>query len=102
MSSTQWVFAAGKATLSVPIHSRFAVSTTEAAIEAAVADVGITRGVAYQAAARCREGTLEKGVAGFRVRSIAYQLAVRRAREIADQSARFSRLHWTASESQAA
>ena len=55
--SGQWqcVFTAGKTALSVPIRSRLAVSTAEAAIDAAVADVGITRVVAYQLAARCRE-----------------------------------------------
>ncbi|HEY8682504.1 MAG TPA: LysR substrate-binding domain-containing protein, partial [Rhodanobacter sp.] len=65
MSSTQWVFAEGKTVLSIPVHSRLVVSTAEAAIDAAVADLGVTRVIAYQVAGRCREGTLESVLQDF-------------------------------------
>lgn len=65
MSSTQWVFAEGKTVLSIPVHSRLVVSTAEAAIDAAVADLGVARVLSYQIAGRCREGTLESVLQEF-------------------------------------
>lgn len=50
MSSTEWRFATGKGEISVPIKSRLVVSTAEAAIDAAVAGLGITRVLNYQIA----------------------------------------------------
>jgi DNA-binding transcriptional LysR family regulator len=47
-----WTFASkGKAALPVPIRARLVVNTAEAAIDAAVAGVGIARVLSYQAAA---------------------------------------------------
>jgi len=43
-----WTFAVGKSRVSVPIHSRLVVNTAEAAVDAAVAGVGITRVLSYQ------------------------------------------------------
>lgn len=65
MSSTRWVFAEGKTVLSIPVHSRLVVSTAEAAIDAAVADLGVARVLSYQVAGRCREGTLESVLQEF-------------------------------------
>ena len=54
-----WSFASGKSEISVPIHSRLAVSTAEAAIDAAVAGIGVTRVNSYQMANASRNGLLE-------------------------------------------
>ena len=42
-SPDSWQFTAGKSTVSVAIHSRLIVNTAEAAIDAAIASVGVTR-----------------------------------------------------------
>jgi DNA-binding transcriptional LysR family regulator len=48
MSADTWTFATGQSEISVPIHSRLVVNTAEAAIEAAIAGVGVTRVLSYQ------------------------------------------------------
>jgi len=48
-SPRTWTFTDGKKEISVPIHSRLSVSTAEAAIDAAVAGLGVTRLLSYQA-----------------------------------------------------
>lgn len=48
MSAQGWDFKSGKTVVSVPIHSRLVVNTAEAAIDAAIAGVGITRVLSYQ------------------------------------------------------
>ncbi|TIO06324.1 LysR family transcriptional regulator [Mesorhizobium sp.] len=53
-----WTFAAGKTELAVPIRSRLRVNTAEAAIDAAIAGVGMTRVLSYQITAAVRSGTL--------------------------------------------
>jgi DNA-binding transcriptional LysR family regulator len=45
-----WIFATGKSTASVSVRSRLVVNTAEAAIDAAIAGLGITRVLSYQAA----------------------------------------------------
>lgn len=50
MSPEAWSFMIGKSKTSVPIHSRLIVNTAEAAIDAAIAGVGITRVLSYQIA----------------------------------------------------
>jgi DNA-binding transcriptional LysR family regulator len=49
----------------VPVRSRLAVSTAEAAVDAAVAGVGITRVVSYQMADALRAGALKIVLASF-------------------------------------
>ncbi|OWV88123.1 LysR family transcriptional regulator [Rhizobium sp. N122] len=49
-STLNWTFTEGKRDLTVPIRSRLAVNTAEAAVDAAVAGLGITRVLSYQAA----------------------------------------------------
>jgi DNA-binding transcriptional LysR family regulator len=49
-SMRAWVFGSGKSEQSVQIHSRLAVNTAEAAIEAAILGVGLTRVLSYQVA----------------------------------------------------
>lgn len=55
---TAWTFKIGKSTTSVAIHSRLLVNTAEAAIDAAIAGVGITRVLSYQVAGAIRAGKL--------------------------------------------
>jgi DNA-binding transcriptional LysR family regulator len=58
MSPRAWFFTTGKSDVSVPIHSRLIVNTAEAAIDAAIAGVGVTRVLSYQIANAIRGGTL--------------------------------------------
>jgi DNA-binding transcriptional LysR family regulator len=58
MSPDVWRFPAGRSTASVAVHSRLTVNSAEAAVEAAVAGLGITRVLSYQAAGAVRMGTL--------------------------------------------
>jgi DNA-binding transcriptional LysR family regulator len=53
-----WVFGEGKSELSVPVHSRLAVNTAEAAIGAAMLGVGVIRVLSYQVADALRENAL--------------------------------------------
>ncbi len=53
-----WTFTTGKAGVSVRVRSRLTVNTAEAAIDAAIAGVGITRVLSYQVADAVRSGTL--------------------------------------------
>ena len=59
MSPLSWSFRRGKADLSVPIKSRLVVNTAEAAIDAAVAGLGVTRVLSYQIADALRAGILK-------------------------------------------
>jgi len=66
MASRQiWRFMPGKNEIAVPIRSRLAVNTAEAAVDAAVAGVGITRVVSYQMASALRAGALKIVLAPF-------------------------------------
>jgi DNA-binding transcriptional LysR family regulator len=65
--STAWRFAPAraKAEQTVPIRSRLSVNTAEAAVDAAVAGVGITRVLSYQAARAVADGNLRIILAAF-------------------------------------
>jgi DNA-binding transcriptional LysR family regulator len=58
MSPTTWKFGVGKSTMSVAIHSRLTVNTAEAAIDAAIAGIGVTRVLSYQVANALRAHSL--------------------------------------------
>jgi len=60
-----WTFLSGKAEVEVPVRSRLAVSTAEAAIDAAVAGVGLTRVLSYQMADAVRAGALKTALEAF-------------------------------------
>jgi DNA-binding transcriptional LysR family regulator len=60
-----WKFALGKSTISVAIRSRLIVNTAEAAIDAAIAAVGVTRVLSYQVASALRAGTLALALRKF-------------------------------------
>ena len=57
-SPDAWTFRIGKSDAPVAIHSRLIVNTAEAAIDAAIAGVGITRVLSYQIANAVRGGAL--------------------------------------------
>ena len=57
-SPDAWTFAIGRSDVSVPIHSRLVVNTAEAAIDAVIAGIGITRVLSYQIAAAIRARAL--------------------------------------------
>ena len=57
-SSDAWTFIAGKSESSVAIRSRLVVNTAEAAIDAAIAGIGITRVLSYQIVNAVRAGAL--------------------------------------------
>ncbi len=65
MSPKFWAFRAGKSDIAVPIRSRLTVNTAEAAIDAAIAGVGITRVLAYQMAKAIEDGTLVTALEAF-------------------------------------
>ena len=59
MSATdRWLYRIDGEEQPVPIRSRLAVTTAEAAIDAAIAGIGITRVLSYQAAAAIKAGKL--------------------------------------------
>jgi DNA-binding transcriptional LysR family regulator len=60
-----WTFGIGKSAVSVPIRSRLTVNTAEAAIDAAIASVGITRVLSYQIASALHAGTLKLALRDF-------------------------------------
>ena len=64
-SPEAWVFGVGKAQQSVAIHSRLAVNTAEAAIDAAVTGLGVTRVLSYQVAAALEAGTMALALREF-------------------------------------
>jgi DNA-binding transcriptional LysR family regulator len=65
MSPDGWKFAVGKSIVSVAIRSRLTVNTAEAAIDAAIAAVGVTRVLSYQVASALRAGTLALALRKF-------------------------------------
>ena len=50
MAREAWTFTVGKTVMSVPIRSRLVINTAEAAIDAAIAGLGLTRVLSYQVA----------------------------------------------------
>jgi DNA-binding transcriptional LysR family regulator len=66
LSSEHWIFRIGKTERSFPIHSRLVVSTAEAATDAAVAGLGLTRMLDYQIDALRRKGALQLVLESFR------------------------------------
>jgi DNA-binding transcriptional LysR family regulator len=64
-SKRAWVFGAGKSELSVPVRSRLAVNTAEAAIGAAMLGVGLVRVLSYQVADAVREQALSVVLEAF-------------------------------------
>ena len=59
--------------LTVGVHSRLIVNTAEAAIDAAIAGIGVTRVLSYQIAAAVRAGKARGGPGGVRAGAVAGQ-----------------------------
>ena len=57
-SPATWSFGAGKTETTIPVRSRLQVNTAEAAIDAAIAGLGLTKVLSYQADAAVRAGAL--------------------------------------------
>ena len=53
-----WMFPTSKANVSAAVHARLVVNTAEAAIDAAIAGLGVTRVLSYQVAAPVKAGLL--------------------------------------------
>ncbi|MER9589430.1 LysR family transcriptional regulator [Mesorhizobium australicum] len=64
-SLATWTFTVDKADCVVPVRSRLRVNTAEAAIDAAIAGVGLTRVLSYQIVAAARSGTLRPVLGDF-------------------------------------
>jgi DNA-binding transcriptional LysR family regulator len=60
----RWTFSDGRKQVRVRVRSRLMVNTAEAAIDAAIAGVGITRVLSYQATAALAEGSLKELLKG--------------------------------------
>jgi DNA-binding transcriptional LysR family regulator len=58
MPADRWTLTIRRSDVSIPIHSRLVVNTAEAAVDAAVAGLGITRVLSYQIATAVRAGAL--------------------------------------------
>lgn len=57
-SPQEWMFGKGKTETAVPIRSRLVVNTAEAAVDAAIAGIGITRVLSYQVVEAVRQRKL--------------------------------------------
>lgn len=66
LSAQSWAFKIGKTEKSFPIHSRLVVSTAEAATDAAVSGLGLTRMLDYQIDRHRRAGGLKLILESFR------------------------------------
>ena len=62
---TRWTLTVGGVERAVPVRSRLAVDTAEAAIDASIAGLGLTRVLSYQIAAASRAGLLETALEPF-------------------------------------
>lgn len=71
--ATQWRFKAPDA--AVPIRSRLSVNTAEAALEGAMAGVGVTRVLSYQAASAVARGALKIVLEAFEPEPLPVSLA---------------------------
>ena len=58
-AANEWSFKAGKRTEKVTVHSRLSLTTAEAAVDAAVADAGVTRLLCYQVSKSIKDGKLK-------------------------------------------
>ena len=62
---SRWIFQVDGVALPVPVHSRLVVNTAEAAVDAARANLGVTRLLSYQIDAACRSKELSVVLAAY-------------------------------------
>lgn len=58
-AAPEWRFQQGAKTITVPVRARLTVNTAEAAVDAALAGLGVTRVLSYQVASEIRSGALK-------------------------------------------
>ena len=76
----RWAFPGERGERRVPIHSRLVVNGAEAALDAALADLGITRVLSYQAADAVAAGALQVLLQDFEPPAMPVSLVHREAR----------------------
>ncbi|HEY3148558.1 MAG TPA: LysR substrate-binding domain-containing protein, partial [Dongiaceae bacterium] len=76
----RWAYQIDGEEQAVPIRSRLTVTTAEAAIDAAIAGIGITRVLSYQAAAAIKSGKLKLILRPFELPEIPVSLVHPEAR----------------------
>ncbi|MBZ9655307.1 LysR family transcriptional regulator [Phyllobacterium lublinensis] len=64
-SPAVWTFMRSRKEIAVPVRSRLSVTTAEAAVDAAVAELGVTRILSYQAARAIAAGDLQVVLEAF-------------------------------------
>jgi DNA-binding transcriptional LysR family regulator len=64
-AANNWTFVRGQAELTVAVRSRLFVSTAEAAIDGAIAGLGLARVLSYQAAVAIADGRLTRALQSF-------------------------------------
>jgi DNA-binding transcriptional LysR family regulator len=69
-----WTFAAADSELSIPVQPRLSVNTAEAAIDAAIAGVGVTRVLSYQVALEVADGRLQIVLADYELKPLPISL----------------------------
>ena len=84
-ADNEWIFNAGRAALAVPVRPRLIVNTAEAAIDAAIAGVGLTRVLCYQIAAAEKAGTLVKVLEAFEPEPVPISLVYTRQPRLAQK-----------------
>lgn len=73
-SPDAWIFTTDKSDISVVVHSRLVVNTAEAAIDAAIAGLGMTRVLSYQIASAAQAGALNVVLQEFEAASLPVSL----------------------------
>jgi DNA-binding transcriptional LysR family regulator len=82
MSPESWNFSVNKSIVNIPIHSRLSVNTAEAAIDAAIDGIGITRVLSYQIESAIRSGTLAIALHDYEPMSVPVSLVYSRQRRL--------------------
>jgi DNA-binding transcriptional LysR family regulator len=77
-----WIFRKGKKNQMIPVHSRLTVSTSEAAMEASIAGIGITRVLSYQVKAHLDSGKLALALEEYEPESRPVNLVYSRERSL--------------------
>lgn len=91
-SRERWIFPARGGARSVAVRSRLEVTSTEAAVDAACAGVGIARVLSYQAAAAIADGRLRRILEGFEPAAIPVHVVHRDGRTPRPKVREFTRL----------
>ncbi len=89
MAPDVWKFSGESSVLAVPVRSRLAVNTAEAAVDAAVTGVGITRVLSYQAADAMAAGLLRVVLEPFEPRPRPVHLVFHGGRRVPSKTRAF-------------